>query len=715
MFACGAKLSVAVSVLLAATTIWAAVPAARPVAPTGSAAATPQPDSWITYPTPGKFITRLLVAGNYLWVGTEDSGLWRLDLSKDPGDQGAWRQFTGKQIGGDVYGLAADESGRLWVGTASQGVSVYNGEKWKTYGIIEGCEGDHVFDIAADRDPKRPNVWIAHDHGVTMYGNLADGSTGWKSYTQADGLPMGAIHAVVVRADGGVVVAGECGDLAISIPPYDKWQSQGNIGLVNRMVLVNDNLAASTTQGLRLGKPGALKIWSGLSRRGFENYVTGIACDGSGLWLATRHFGPVYLDSQSGKAEPFDGKLRDYCMDVAVAGSDVWCSLYNGGLVRLKGAAHQKLAIAAKPAPASSPNLPEPAKPPTGKELEATLAKLGKSVGTGKRAALVGDDWKTQGDWVERIGWDGAALCAMSGFGGDFRTSHGGAIWYYSPWIGNSGVDDGIRYWVHYITTDNPKCLQNLVQGGRRQADWDDHGEVYPWDMNGPSVYCTLTVPKGDFIMSLYFFNKDGHWDNNRCRDFVVTVKETPGISVEKIDKRSIAFENYFNTQPTLAYARVNNFWDPVYKKFFLKGPGTYTVKIDRNGSFNTIVSGVFLDPVSMPYQGKFLAKAPEKAPAEPAAALHQKLLQLQVSDGGWSATSSRTYWISLARFLSGQDKSSRTVAENVQLADCFDALFDFSRRDELFDRKSYQYKRWLAFGEGGPVLLNQPKKGGAP
>jgi hypothetical protein len=681
--------------------------AALDSAATGGKAA---PGAWVICSGPGKHITRLLATDEHLWIGTEDSGIWQLNLSKAPQDQSAWKQFNATEIGGDVYALAVDQQGRLWAGTAYSGVSVYNGSKWQRYGPIEGCEGERVFDIAADTNSGRPNVWIAHDHGISLYGKLRDGSTGWKTYTQADGLPAGSIGALALRADGCLVAVGECGDLVFSIPPYDKWQSLGNIGLVNRLLFVNDTLVASTTQGLKFGKVGAnaWKPWSGLSKKAFENYVTGMATDGAGLWLATRHNGPVYLDPQTSKAElPDDERTREYAVDVAVARGDVWCSLYGVGLAQSKGASRQKTIPVTDPEqPKAEPALPEKARSPTMDEIGAMLPRLAKKGDAGRRVARVEDDWKTRGDWIERYGWGGAIFCAMSGAGGDFRTSHGGSIWYYNPWIGNSGKDDGLRYWVHDLTTNNPKCLQNLILGGRRQADWDDHGEVYPWDMKGPDVYCTMVFPEGDYLLSLYFFNKDGQWDNNRCRDFVLTLKETPGINVDGLVGRSIVSEGYFKTRPALATARVRDFWNPVYKRFYIKGPGTYTFKIERNGSFNTIISGVLVDPVSMPYQVKFLAKVAQKelAPAAlaPTAALHQKLLQMQVSDGCWSATSSRPYWIALARrIIEDAGGKAFTDQQRIELADCFDALGDFSRRDELCDRKSFQYKRWLGLGDG--------------
>ena len=64
----------------------------------------------------------------------------------------------------------------------------------------------------------------------------------------------------------------------------------------------------------------------------------------------------------------------------------------------------------------------------------------------------------------------------------------------------------------------------------RRQAEWDDHGEAYSMALDGPDVYCTLKIPAGQFYLSLYDFNKDGHDGNNRFRDYRVSIRpHAPG------------------------------------------------------------------------------------------------------------------------------------------------------------------------------------------
>ncbi len=105
----------------------------------------------------------------------------------------------------------------------------------------------------------------------------------------------------------------------------------------------------------------------------------------------------------------------------------------------------------------------------------------------------------------------------------------------------------------------------------------------------GPDVWASVVVPEGLHRISLYFFNKDGHDGNNRYRSYLIEVKgDAPDPArAEKL--------------PTLARARVDQFWGGVYKQFVVSGPGKFAIKIGCNDSFNTIVQAVMLDQLAGP------------------------------------------------------------------------------------------------------------------
>ena len=62
---------------------------------------------------------------------------------------GTGRNIRQEGLGDDcVYALAMDGKDRVWAGHLNHGVSVFNGEKWRNYGIMDGPLGDRVFAMA---------------------------------------------------------------------------------------------------------------------------------------------------------------------------------------------------------------------------------------------------------------------------------------------------------------------------------------------------------------------------------------------------------------------------------------------------------------------------------------------------------------------------------------------------------------------------------------
>jgi streptogramin lyase len=101
----------------------------------------------------------------YLWIGTEDDGVYRYD--PDAGPERQWTQFTTNDGLGDnnAYAIACDKQGRVWAGELNHGVAVFNGENWKNYDVLDGPIGERVFRIAIC--PTDGDVWMATSAGLT--------------------------------------------------------------------------------------------------------------------------------------------------------------------------------------------------------------------------------------------------------------------------------------------------------------------------------------------------------------------------------------------------------------------------------------------------------------------------------------------------------------------------------------------------------------------
>jgi hypothetical protein len=212
----------------------------------------------------------------------------------------------------------------------------------------------------------------------------------------------------------------------------------------------------------------------------------------------------------------------------------------------------------------------------------------------------LGDDWTTWGDWVGRYGRQHNVLCAAATpFDHNMNwDNHYTVVAKIDDKYAQDGKDS-LRGWIHWAETRNHKTLYDPVAGVRRQSEWDDHGEAYPANKEGPNINVRIRVPEGVHRVSAYFFNKDGHAQKNRFRDYLLTLYRYK-IPVDLTEKETPPFYQPDNLKP-LGRARVCDFWGGVYKIFIVAGPGDYLLRIEKNNSFNTNVCGIFIDKLGGP------------------------------------------------------------------------------------------------------------------
>jgi hypothetical protein len=230
-------------------------------------------------------------------------------------------------------------------------------------------------------------------------------------------------------------------------------------------------------------------------------------------------------------------------------------------------------------------------------------------------AAYLGEDWATRGDWCGRYGRRRAMLCAMNAPLGDHELGFDPSCRIAGLTGPNAKTGEALRHWIHWMwANQNTDVLYSPEIGGRREAEWDDHGEDYPMSFDGPDVWCVVKVPAGIHAVSLYFYNPNGLESLARFRDYLVEVRHHHSLLPEEVvlglhfpeefrrarDCRTVELRDVMQ-QPVLARTRVCNFHGGVYKTFAVSGPGLFYFRVGRNGSFNTILNGVFVDRLPEP------------------------------------------------------------------------------------------------------------------
>lgn len=184
-------------------------PAETPVA--GSAAVSDEPAETPVpyvpvYVRPARFLTDVcLTRTGDLWVTAEAGGVYRLH---DPEKEKEWedmRKAPGFPDTANCTAVCEDSQGRIWVGTASMGVQVFTGGKWKRYDRDTVLSGSHVHDLASSATGLTA---VAHEQGVSVYDSQSDS---WRDYTALNGLPPGGVRGVCFGDDDKLYCALESG------------------------------------------------------------------------------------------------------------------------------------------------------------------------------------------------------------------------------------------------------------------------------------------------------------------------------------------------------------------------------------------------------------------------------------------------------------------------------------------------------------------------
>jgi hypothetical protein len=590
-----------------------------------------------------------------IWVGTEEAGAWCYDGK-------GWTTYTARNglAEDNVSALSVDGQGRVWAGHVNHGVSVFDGKTWKNYDAMSGPLGSRVFAIkVCPAGPRAGEVWIASDGGLARYWPKDDT---WSYVTRADGLPADQVQCLAFDIDGRLIAGTQCDGLAIASPAdnYATWthvagptrpgtEPDGD-GLPSCMI--NDVLVAregavyvATPWGLGKSTDGGKTFryrrgtdWANKTKQRTggrpadfrdapgaallaEDYVTCIAEDATGLlWIGYRTAGYEAVDEanqvarHAGAFGPGPGKPGEFatCILPLFDGGPL-VGTYGGGLLQSEKYFTGEGAM--RPAPPGARDVaahPAAANAPGGRAVDKMQARLAAARANAKplTAAFLGDDWTTQGDGIGRYGrqiyffpaygmtgWSQQYKCEVR-VGPHQNKNKGGPYTYY-----------------HALNLESPRVLYIPNSGKRNQGEWNDGSfdrDAY-WDTwEGPDLWVDVTVPAGAHRLSLYFVNYDAHGSINRRRDFLVEVKA------------HAASPEVMEFAPALASARVVQFYHGVYKQFVLGGPAQYHVKVGRNYSVATKLSGIFLDrlegpvPAHEPSGVPIMEEAQVKPPALP-------------------------------------------------------------------------------------------------
>ena len=568
-----------------------------------------------------------------IWVGTDDSGVAVFNGRE-------WKTYDrGNALNGEhVYALAVSPvSGEVAVAT-SGGVSVYDpgNDSWKALDRSTGLVEDQAASAGFDA---RGNLWLAYACGGISYSPRKSGYMQWKNVQApwywdskqfarqpyqpyGDGLPSNICN-VLACTEKDQVLVGTWSGLAYS-NGISSWHYMRGCDYARK------NTGIYGSSGRKTAVPG-----EGNAKMLSEDFVSSILRQGKDIFIGYRTQGVDVLDAERMTVRRRIRKgleNTDVPSLLALKDGSVWAATYGKGLVSLKKGS-LSYQLDRKQQDDEIP-FPSPARMEDPAAVLKRLEKLGADAHAGKSIVFRGEDWSTKGDWCGRYGLTRATLCATNAPMSNsefkaktvsFRTlssvpgypGYQGAVSSY--WIQglmglNRNKGDALRWWVHSIKeNDNRNILFDPTDSVRTEAEWDDHGEVYPGFVDGPDIWTVVEVPEGVHEIALYFYNPNGYLSNESRRDYVVEARRHPSTSSLVFQFNNVgdlaigeqnkwgkiltaAMEQWYSF-PVEARTRVSRFaGSGVYKRFMCRKGGIYLFRVCRNGSFNTILNGVFVN-----------------------------------------------------------------------------------------------------------------------
>jgi tetratricopeptide (TPR) repeat protein len=203
-----------------------------------------------------------------------------------------------------------------------------------------------------------------------------------------------------------------------------------------------------------------------------------------------------------------------------------------------------------------------------------------------RKAVYLGENRSDFGNWkYNHPGTQALILCAMqcpfdvmAGPGEKPRASAGAQSLPLNYRLSTSDPKEKGRRWISRLEDPSPSALWDPIRHSFTSSNWDDYGEQYAVGQ-GPDLIVDLSIPPGAWRLSLSFINDHNYYEPNRA--YTVYLKDAEGRFLAGCD--------------------VQDHLCGLYKHFAVFGPQELRVYVSRDLSLNTVLSGIFLDPLANP------------------------------------------------------------------------------------------------------------------
>src|SRR5258708_8938941 len=130
---------------------------------------------------------------NEIWIGTQHSGLKRLEYRNGVIDGKTYTQANGLAEN-SVFAVYQSHDGAVWAATLTSGISKFKDGRFVTYTTADGLAANTASAILETRDGA---IWFAAPNGLS---SLSRGH--WTTYTTGDGLPSNSVNCLFEDSSG---------------------------------------------------------------------------------------------------------------------------------------------------------------------------------------------------------------------------------------------------------------------------------------------------------------------------------------------------------------------------------------------------------------------------------------------------------------------------------------------------------------------------------
>jgi len=170
-------------------------------------------EEWIEHPDFQNIEVHALHFNNgKIWVGTNTS-VSEIDIENDPSNI-----ISHTPVNDVTNNIISDQSGRIWIGTAQNGIAVFDGNNWTNYNKNNSDLPDNTIKSLVSDATAGGEIWIATDDGV-----VSTDEVNWNVYRSAgsDNTATG-----VAIDDDGTIWVSTSNDLAHITIGQSTWTNQ---------------------------------------------------------------------------------------------------------------------------------------------------------------------------------------------------------------------------------------------------------------------------------------------------------------------------------------------------------------------------------------------------------------------------------------------------------------------------------------------------------